>query len=139
MSLLSDLRAAAQALDPQFQPSANEVQGILGALVHYAEHGDEFLKAADSSVEDVAKLLQGEQAQAEPAEQPAGVVGAAAPAASEPTDDEIAKQISDLQALQASRQATAQQTTVTHETGAGVTEAGPSTPSSSGHLGWLHR
>jgi hypothetical protein len=46
MSLLDDLRAAAGAVDPQFQPTSNELPGVLAALVAYNEYGDKFLKAA---------------------------------------------------------------------------------------------
>jgi len=156
MSLLDDLRAAATALDPQFSPSSNEVQGVLGALVHYAEHGQAFLDAAGKSAGDVAELLQ-PKTEAEAAvapvvtapatTPPAGEVVApevAAPeaSASEVSDTELEARISDLQAQLASRKATSQQTQVTHETGAppfGVSEpASPSKPESS-HLGWLNR
>jgi hypothetical protein len=47
MSLLDDLRAAAGAVDPQFQPTSNELPGVLAALVAYNEYGDKFLKAAE--------------------------------------------------------------------------------------------
>jgi hypothetical protein len=46
MGLIDDLRQAAPAVDPQFQPSTNELPGMVGALVAYVEHGDKFLKAA---------------------------------------------------------------------------------------------
>lgn len=115
-TLLDDLRAAGQALDPQFQPSSNEIQGVLAALVHYTELGDEFLKAAHQGAEDVTKLLAPEPP---PEPEPA----APAASSSEANVSELEKQISDLQAQLASRQATSQQTTVDHETGAGATEA----------------
>jgi len=59
VSLLDDLRAAAPALDPQFQPSSNETGPLLGALVAYVEHGDKFLKAAgeDDATAAVTELL----------------------------------------------------------------------------------
>lgn len=120
MGLLDDLRRAGQALDIQFQPSSNEVQGVVAALVHYVEHGDEFLKAIEGGAQDVEHLLvpQPAEAPAEPASP------APAPAADLPpderalSDEELHARISDLEALLASRQATAQQTTVTHDTGA---------------------
>lgn len=112
MSLLDDLRHAAQALDIQFQPTANEIQGILGALVHYAEHGDQFLQAAEAGAEDVSKLLV--PPEPEPVAPPAPASTPSAPA----TDDELRAQLADLQAQLDSRQATAQQTQVEHETGA---------------------
>jgi hypothetical protein len=118
MSLLDDLRLAASAVDPQFLPAANEVLGVVGALVHYVEHGDSFLKAAEQGVDEVVKLL------APPAPEPppapaAPPAAAAAPAPAAPaTDAELEAQIADLQAQLATRQATAQQSTVTHEPGA---------------------
>lgn len=117
VSLLEDLKNAGRALDIQFQPSTNEVQSVVGALVHYLEHGDEFLKAVESGTEDVAKLLSPTPQEPAAGEtQPADTTAPASPADSSLTDEELANQISDLQALQASRQATAAQTTVTHET-----------------------
>lgn len=116
-TLLDDLRAAGQALDPQFQPSSNEIQGVLAALVHYTELGDEFLKAAHQGAEDVTKLLA-----PEPPPEPEPAAPAAPASTSEANVSELEKQISDLQAQLASRQATSQQTTVDHETGAGETE-----------------
>lgn len=133
MSLLDDLREIAKTIDSQFLPSTNEVQGILGAIVHYAEHGDALLTAAEAGVEDVTKLLE-PKTETEAAQPPAPAATAApapevpaqAPAPAAATDDELAAQIADLQAQQAARRATAQQTTVEHETGApaGVTAAG---------------
>jgi hypothetical protein len=110
MSLLDDLKAAAGALDIQYQPSSNEVQGVVGSIVHYLEHGDEFLKAAAAGAEDVTKLLSPPPPEPAPAA-PAGAAGSQA---------ELEAQIADLQAQLAARQATAGQTTVTHETGAPV-------------------
>lgn len=144
MSLLDDLRAAAHALDPQFTPSSNEVQKVLGALVHYAEHGDEFLKAAASSTEDVVNLLQPHVDEPEPAPPAAAPapVGPTAPTVVEPaaapaevSDQELEAQIADLQAQRDARRATGQATQVTHETGAPA-DAPPPTPSKPG---WLHR
>lgn len=117
MSLLDDLRNAGNALDIQFQPSSNEVQKILGALVHYAEHGKDFLTAAESGVEDVVKLLAPQEEEPATAGEPAApastAVEPAAPTekAAPLTDTELESQIADLQAQLASRQATAGQTT----------------------------
>jgi hypothetical protein len=119
MSLLDELRTAAANLDPQFQPTQNEIAGVLGALVYYAEHGKDFLQAAEGGAEDVSQLIapapDGPGA-AEPT--PAGPTPEPAPSSAPDSlsDQDIEKQISDLQAVQASRRATAQQTTVTHET-----------------------
>lgn len=106
MSLLDDLRKAATAVDPQFQVSTGEIQGVLSAAVHYLEHGDTFLQAVAAGVDEVTKLL------APPAPP-------APPADSTPSADvvELQKQVSDLQAQLAARQATAQATQVVHETG----------------------
>lgn len=135
MSLLSQLRNAGHALDVQFQPASNEIQSILGALVHYAEHGDKFLEAAETGVDDVVKLLEpqptaeqpatpGPAAPAAPSAPPAA---AAAPAPAAPVSDtELENQIADLQAQLAARNATANQTVVDHETG-GTTTA-PDSP-----------
>lgn len=112
-SLLEQLRAAAEHLDPQFQTSSNEIPGVLSALVYFTEHGDEFLKAAETGVDEVTKLL------APPApEEPAAPASDVTSEESSLTDDALARRIADLEALQASRRATAGQTTVTHETGA---------------------
>ena len=65
MSLLDDLRAAAGAVDPQFQPTSNELPGVLAALVAYNEYGDKFLKAAqdeDNATGKVTELLSGDTA-----------------------------------------------------------------------------
>lgn len=137
MSLLTDLRDAGRALDIQFQPNSNEVAGILGAVVHYLEHGDEFLKAAEGGVDDVTKLLEPKTGPEEAPAQTPSPAGASTPApAAEPyappaepsaasapvSDQELEAQIADLQAQLASRHATAQQSTVTHEPG--VSDAG---------------
>lgn len=131
MSLLDDLKAAGKALDIQFQPSSNEVQSVVGAVVHYLEHGDEFLKAAESGTEDLSKLLAPPPA-SESTGEPAGAAenpASAAPAepASAVSDAELEARISDLQAQLASRKATSQATVVEHKPGAGatVTPIGP--------------
>ena len=72
MSLLDDLRAAAGAVDPQFQPTSNELPGVLAAVAAYMEHGDKFLKAAgqEDGTAAVTELLapSGNGATSTPAE-----------------------------------------------------------------------
>jgi len=72
MSLLDDLRAAADCIDPQFQPTSNETGPLLGALIAYTEHGDKFLKAAgqEDGTAAVTELLapSGNGATSTPAE-----------------------------------------------------------------------
>lgn len=121
MSLLDQLRTAGQALDPQFQPSQNEIASVLGALVYYTEHGDDFLKAADDNgVEGTTELIapkpspeDGTPAAAGPSTQPAAGPVDQAEAAS---DDELRKQIADLEAQLATREATAKQTQLAEHT-----------------------
>ena len=63
MSLLDDLRAAAGAVDPQFQPTSNELPGVVAALAAYVEHGDRFLKAAqdeENATGKVTDMLSGD-------------------------------------------------------------------------------
>jgi hypothetical protein len=70
MGLSDDLRQAAGAVDPQFQPTSNETAGVLAAVAAYMEHGDKFLKAAqdeENPVGKVTELLAGK-----PAAAPAG-------------------------------------------------------------------
>lgn len=132
MGLLDDLKAAGQALDIQFQPSSNEVQSVVGAIVHYLEHGDEFLKAAEAGVDDVAKLLapppeeQAQPAEGDPTSPADSGQTSPAPVSSAPSlsDEELDKQIADLEAQRAARRATSQQTQVTHE----VNVSDPSEP-----------
>jgi hypothetical protein len=161
MSLLSDLERAAELIDPQFQPSAAKSQGVLASLVYYVEHGDELFKAAEGGLEKVTELLQpeppkqeGPAAVADPAAAsadpsapaPASPVGETIPAAtptppaadtpadpvdSSLSDDQLAAKIADLEAIQASRRATAGQTTVEHETGAPAPPAADPAPPSS--------
>ena len=71
MGLLDDLIAASASLDPSLQPATSQLAPILGALVHYEEHGDKFLKAAAAGPEAVSSLLAGEPP-AEPAGKDAG-------------------------------------------------------------------
>jgi hypothetical protein len=105
VSLLDDLTAASASVDTQYQPSSNQVPGLLAALVAYTEHGDDFLEAAgeDDGGDSLNKLLSG----AEPDDEPE----ADEPEPDEPqSDEELERQISDLRARHATRRATAQQT-----------------------------
>jgi hypothetical protein len=62
VSLLDDLRAVAARLDPQYQPTSNEVGPLLGALIAHTEHGDKLTKAAedDENPNAVNELVAGE-------------------------------------------------------------------------------
>lgn len=128
MSLLAKLKQAALAVDPQFQVNSNEVSGVVSALAHYEQYGEEFLKAAESGVEEVTKLLQPpveDQPTEEKAPEPAPAAeppAAGAPPAepvtgADPSDDDLRAVIADLQAQLDSRAATSQQTQVVHEPG----------------------
>lgn len=112
VSLLDDLRAAANAIDPQFQVTSQEAGKVVTAVAAYLEHGQDFLNAAEAGVADVTALL------APPPPAPAPAVQAAEAPAASLSDTELDALISDLQAQKASRVATSQQTQVTHETGA---------------------
>jgi hypothetical protein len=103
MSLIDDLRAAGQSVDPQFQPTANELPGFVAALALWSEHGDKFTQAAkDGGMVGVAQLVNPEVEQA-----PAG----------ELSDDQMRAQISDMQAALDARAATAKATQVEHQPG----------------------
>lgn len=131
MSLLNDLRSAAASLDQQFQVTSNEIPGILSALVYHLEHPDDFLKAAeDGGVEAVTELLAPTPPQRDESATPPTDPTAPSSPAAPLTDQELHAQIADLEAQLASRQATEQKTTVTHETG-----ADPTAPSSPGDAG----
>lgn len=111
MSLFTDLKDAARSLDQQFQVSSNEVPAVLSALIHHIEHPDDFLKAAeDGGVAAVTELLSPAPPEGQPSD-PAAPAGA--------SEDELRRQVADLEAQLAAREATSQQTTVTHETGSG--------------------
>lgn len=134
MSLLADLKSAAHLIDPQFQATSNEIPGVLAALVHYAQYGDKFLQAVEKGGEEVTQLLAPpapKDAEQPAADAPPAAVPSdpAAPTADETalSDDQLAARIADLQALEASRHATAGQTTVEHETGAPAAPAAPAT------------
>lgn len=121
MSLLDDLKAGAKSIDSALQPTSNEIPSLLASVVAFLEHGDKYLQAVEAGAEEVHGLLAPPPAEPEPA---APAAAPAAPASSEPaslSDDELEATIRDAQAALDSRRATAQQTTVTHETGAGDT------------------
>jgi hypothetical protein len=61
MALIDDLRAAAADVDPQFQPTANELSGFVTALAGYVEHGQAFFDAASEGADKLAELLAGGQ------------------------------------------------------------------------------
>ena len=127
-SLLDQLRGVAGKVDPQYVPSANEVPGLLAALIHYTEHGDK-LTGADSAG-DVQEVLAPGSSPADPA---AG--GAAPPPQRQPaqlSDDELDRQLADLQAQRDSRRATSQQTTLEHEPGAAEHEPAAHEPAGKG-------
>ena len=127
MSLLDDLREAGRALDLQYQPTSNEIQGVVAALVHYAEHGQEFLTAAEHGAEDLDKLLAPAPPEPAPAADVAEPAPGGAPAAAT-SDSELEAQIADLEAQLAARRATAQQTVVEHQTGPGPVEPAAPVP-----------
>lgn len=123
MSLLDDLKAGAKSIDSALQPTSNEIPSLLASVVAFLEHGDKYLQAVEAGAEEVHGLLAPPPAEPE-APQAAPAAAPAAPASSEPaslSDDELEATIRDAQAALDSRRATAQQTTVTHETGAGDT------------------
>lgn len=106
---LDTLRKIAAELDPSLQVGSNEVQPLLSALILYAEHGDALAKAAEDGAQAVSDLL------APPVEPPAD--SGEASAGSSTAITELQKQISDLQAQLATREATSQQTVVEHNEG----------------------
>jgi hypothetical protein len=57
VSLWDDLRAAAPAVDQQYQPTLNEVPAVVAAIVLHAEHGKKFLAAAKEGPAAVAELI----------------------------------------------------------------------------------
>jgi hypothetical protein len=65
---MDDLRAAAGSLDASLQPSSNETPALLGALIHYTEHGDAFLAAAEDGPAAVSDFLASDDDTAEPKE-----------------------------------------------------------------------
>jgi hypothetical protein len=100
MALLDDLRDAAGQLDGQFQPAANELQAMVGALIQFVEHGQAFLQAAREGVDEVTELV---------AELPPG----------DDADPEGTPEQRDKAASKASKAATGKRTRAEHETGGG--------------------
>jgi len=58
MALIDDLRGIASEIPPSHSPSANELSGVVGALIAYVEHGKAVLDAA-SDPQKLAELLGG--------------------------------------------------------------------------------
>lgn len=52
--LVDGLRRVAELLPPNFTVSANEAPALLGAMIQYAEHGDDLVKAAETGPQAVA-------------------------------------------------------------------------------------
>lgn len=52
--LVDGLRRVAALLPPNFTISANEAPLLLGAMIQYAEHGDDLVKAAEAGPQAVA-------------------------------------------------------------------------------------
>jgi hypothetical protein len=95
---LDTLREVGDKIDGQFLPASNEIQKILGALVHYVERDVALTDAAEQEnpTQAVTELLQ-----PEPAEPAAADQGELA---------RLRAELSDLQAAVASREATSKQT-----------------------------
>jgi hypothetical protein len=127
MSLLDDLKAGAAAIDQALQPSSNEIPSLLASVVAFLEHGDKYLQAVEAGADEVHNLLAPPPPELEPAAAPAAPAASSGPVdSSEPatlSDDELEAQIRDAQAALDARHATANQTTVTHEPGAGEAPA----------------
>jgi hypothetical protein len=66
MCLIDDLREASKSVDPSLQPAAPDDSAMLGAVIHYIEHGDAFLQAAKEGPQAVSDLITGVSS-AEPA------------------------------------------------------------------------
>lgn len=88
MSLIDDLRAAAELLPPSHVPTVNELPQILGALLAHVEHGHEsFVKAVENGFDGFVHLLAPTEADGAPqdaavpaADQPAPSAAGAGPA-----------------------------------------------------------
>lgn len=123
VSLLDDLRQAAASIDPQFQPTSNELPGVVAALIAHTEHGDSFLEAAGQGPEQTSQLLAGGADDAgaeegtEQAPDDSQTSEGAGPTVTGPTGPVDPEQ-EDKEAAKASRRATRQQTQVEHEPGA---------------------
>lgn len=120
MSLIDDLRAAADKIPPSHIPSLNELAGVVGAFIAHAEHGDDLFTAAEQGAEAVAKLF------APAAEDVAGVLAADATQASAPASE--SQQVAELE-----RQLQAQQTLIA-QLQRGQATSTPAAGSPAGHL-----
>jgi hypothetical protein len=58
MALIDDLRTVGNEMPPSHTPTANELSGVVGALIAYVEHGKAALDAA-SDPQKLAELLGG--------------------------------------------------------------------------------
>lgn len=121
MSLIDDLRKFAEHIPVSHIPGPAEVNGVVGALVAYLEHGGEALRSAidqvDEDADSVAKLFAPKDepspadapAPAPAPEQPPAAAPSppapAAPAAPAADNQAIAKQLADLAAAIAQRPA----------------------------------
>lgn len=100
MSLIDLLRDGAENVPPSHLPTAAELQGILGALMVYVEHGaDAFEKAAEAGHQGFVDLFH-------PAEAQQRAADAAAQLPPDPRDGEIAQLQAQIAALQGAQQAT---------------------------------
>lgn len=109
MSLIDQLRQAADTVPPSHQPTASEVIKLLGAWLTYAEHGQNFLKAAEQGADEVAKLIAGVEGEPAPkVEAPAGAPAAAPASTAAPSSEltqvldgqrELSQQLSNLVAV----------------------------------------
>lgn len=103
--LFDKLRTAAQEIDPSLQVSNNEVTGIVSALMYFAEHGDEFLKAAEGGVHDIVDLVHPAPKTTDNADTTAGA---------ELTPEQASHLAAQLEAF---NKAQSQRTQVQHDTG----------------------
>src|ERR1700733_14409801 len=107
MSFLDDLRKIGTAIDGTVGVQANEVRQIVAALVAHAEHGDDLVKAAEDGPQAVSDLLTDVHKDVDTDE--AQVTGQV------DTDvDTLRRQVADLEAQLATRNATSHATVVEH-------------------------
>jgi hypothetical protein len=66
MSLIDDLRKLGNSMPPSHVPGAAEIQGVLGALVAYAEHGPAVLTAFEKGAQELSDLLGDVKPEPEP-------------------------------------------------------------------------
>lgn len=59
MSLLDSLRKVAAHIDVGHVPTSAEANKLLGAMIAFAEHGDDVLQAAENGAEELIHLLSG--------------------------------------------------------------------------------